>query len=59
MNVYKKLREVIEPYIKCGDNLGFLAIGGSTLSRLATHGADLDLCISLRCTDGDYDEDRE
>lgn len=57
LDVYKKLRNAIEPYIRSGEHIGFLAMGGSTLSRLATRGADLDLCFSVRCTNGEYDEE--
>ena len=32
-------------------------MGGSTLTNLATKGADLDLCFAIRCEDGSYTEE--
>lgn len=53
IQLWQQLRTTIEPHI----NGGFLALGGSTMSRLATRGADVDLCFAIRDSFGEYSED--
>nr|CAD2159162.1 unnamed protein product [Meloidogyne enterolobii] len=54
IDVWKLLRKTIEPFFGEGS---YLAMGGSTLTNLATKGADLDLCFAIRCEDGSYTEE--
>ncbi|KAL7071798.1 hypothetical protein ACQ4LE_008922 [Meloidogyne hapla] len=54
IDVWKLLRKTIEPSFGEGS---YLAMGGSTLTNLATKGADLDLCFTIRCEDGSYTEE--
>uniref|UniRef100_A0A915M2J8 PAP-associated domain-containing protein n=1 Tax=Meloidogyne javanica TaxID=6303 RepID=A0A915M2J8_MELJA len=54
IDVWKLLRKTIEPFFGDGS---YLAMGGSTLTNLATKGADLDLCFAIRCEDGSYTEE--
>ncbi|KAL3115890.1 hypothetical protein niasHT_007190 [Heterodera trifolii] len=52
MRVYHLLKKTIEPHF----NNGYLALGGSTLNKISTIGADLDLCFAIKCSRGTYDE---